>query len=141
MKDTTQFINIMKNIQLDQNDLFVTIDVSSLYTNIPNTEGIAAINKMMEDTGTDTLLKMFISNLTHQVLTKNYFKFNNKLYEQIQGTAMGTRMAPNYAIIFMHYFETNFLTNYPKQPKIWLKFIDDIFMIWKRWKTRTRENS
>ena len=44
---------------------------------------------------------------------------------------MGTRMAPNYAIIFMHYFETNFLTNYPKQPKIWLRFINDIFMIWK----------
>ena len=66
---------------------------------------------MMEETGTDTLLKMFISNLTHQVFTKNYFKLNNKLYEQIQGTAMGTRMAPNYAIMFMHYFETNFLTN------------------------------
>ena len=85
----------------------------------------------MEDTGTDTLLKMFISNLTHQVLTKNYFKFNDKLYEQIQGTALGTRMAPNYAIIFMHFLETNFLSNYPKQPKIWPRFIDDIFMIWK----------
>ena len=68
VKDTTHFINIMKNIQLDQNDLFVTIDVSSLYTNIPHTEGIAAINKMMEETGTDTPLKMFISNLTHQEL-------------------------------------------------------------------------
>ena len=31
----------------------------------------------------------------------------------------------------MHYLETNFLTRYPKQPKIWLRFIDDIFMIWK----------
>ena len=44
---------------------------------------------------------------------------------------MGTRMAPNYAIIFMHYLETNFLTNYPTPPKLWLRFIDDIFMIWK----------
>ena len=46
----------MKNIQLDPKDLFITIDVSSLYTNISHTEGIAAINKMMADTGTDTLL-------------------------------------------------------------------------------------
>ena len=132
VKDITHFINIKKIIQLDPKDLFVTIDVSSLYTNIPHTEGIPAINRMMEETGTDTLLKMFISNLTQQVLTKNYF--NGKLYEQIQWTAMGTRMAPNYAIIFMHYLETNFLSNYPKQPKIWLRFIDDIFMIWKEWK-------
>ena len=91
----------------------------------PHTEGIAAINKMMEDTGTDTLLKIFISNLTHQVLTKNYFKLNDKLYEQIQETAMGIKIVSNYAIIFMH------LLNYSKQPKIWLTFIDDIFMIWK----------
>ena len=88
------FMNIMRNIQLDPEDLLVTIDVSSLYTNIPPTEGIAAINRMMEETETDTLLKMFISNLAHQVLTKNYFSFNGKLYQQIQGTAMGTRMDP-----------------------------------------------
>ena len=34
----------------------------------------------------------------------------------------------------MHYLETNFLSNYPKQPKIWLRFMDDIFMIWKEGK-------
>ena len=131
MNDTTHFINIIKNKQLDPDDPFVTTDVSSLYTNILHTEGLSAINNMMEDTGTDTLIKIFILNLIKQVLTKNYFKFNDKLYEKIQGTAMGTRMAPNYAIIFMHYLETNFLSNYPKQPKTWLRFIDDIFMIWK----------
>ena len=60
----------MRNIQLDPEDLLVTIDVSSLYTNIPHTEGIAAINRMMEETDTDTLLRIFISNLAYQVLTK-----------------------------------------------------------------------
>ena len=86
---------------------------------------------MMEETGSDTLLKMFISNLTYQVLTKNYFNFNDQLFEQKQGTAMGTRMAPNYTIIFMHYLETNFLTSYPTSLNIWLGFIDDILLIWK----------
>ena len=80
IKDTTHFINITKNIQLDPDDLLVTIDVSSLYTNIPHTKGIAGINKMMEGTGTDTLFKMFTSNLTYQVLTKNYFQFNGQLF-------------------------------------------------------------
>ena len=60
VKDTTHFINITKNIQLDPEDLLVTIYVSSLYTNISHTEGISAINKMVGVTGTDTLLKMFI---------------------------------------------------------------------------------
>ena len=76
----------MKNIQLDPEDLHITIDVSSLYTNIPHNEGTAAINRMMEETGTDILLRMFISNLAYQILTKNVFNFNgnymNKPKEQ-----------------------------------------------------------
>ena len=43
---------------------------------------------------------------------------------------MGTRMAPNYAIIFMHYSEPNLLTKSTMKHKTWLRFIDDIFMIW-----------
>ena len=72
VKDTTHFINIMRNIQLDPDDLLVTIDVSSLYTNIPHTEGIVAINRMMEEIGTDTLSKNVHIQLslssTHQEL-------------------------------------------------------------------------
>ena len=44
---------------------------------------------------------------------------------------MGSRMAPNYAIIFMHYLGTNFLSSYPTPPSIWLRFKDGISMIWK----------
>ena len=44
---------------------------------------------------------------------------------------MGTRMALNYAIICIHYLETNFLNRYQTSSRVWLRFIDDIFMIWK----------
>jgi hypothetical protein len=39
------------------------------------------------------------------VLGKNYFEFNGKVYRQRQGTAMGTRVAPTYANLFMAQFE------------------------------------
>ena len=43
---------------------------------------------------------------------------------------MGTGAAPNYANIFMDRFETKTLDNYPLKPMLWLRFIDDIFMLW-----------
>ena len=43
---------------------------------------------------------------------------------------MGTRMAPNYAIIFMHKIETELLQKSPLQPTFFKRFIDDIFLIW-----------
>ena len=73
IKDTTHFLNILKHLKIQSTDLLVTIDVKSLYTNIPHMEGIAAITRMIEDTGLDTLHRIFLCNLTHQVLTKNYF--------------------------------------------------------------------
>ena len=130
IKDTTHFLNILKHLEVQNTDLLVTIDVKSLYTNIPHTEGIAAITRMLEETNLDTLQRMFITNLAYQVLTKNYFLFNGQIYRQIQGTAMGTKMAPNYAIIFMHYLEQNLINVSKLKPKTWLRFIDDIFMIW-----------
>ena len=43
---------------------------------------------------------------------------------------MGTRMAPNYAIIFMDKIETELLQKSPLQPTFFKRFIDDIFLIW-----------
>ena len=137
IKDTTNFINILQHQKIQNTDILVTIDVKSPYTNIPHTEGIAAITRMIEETGLDTLQRMFICYLTHQVLTKNYFIFNGQIYIQKQGIAIGTRMAPNYAIIFMHYLESNMLNQSTLKLKTWLRFIDDIFMIWATWYSNT----
>ena len=43
---------------------------------------------------------------------------------------MGTAAAPKYANLFMNRFERKALENWPLKPLIWLRFIDDIFMIW-----------
>ena len=64
------------------------------------------------------------------ILTMNNFSFNDNHYLQIHGTAMGTKMAPSYANLFLGYFEANAFENAPFQPHTWLRYIDDIFMIW-----------
>ena len=57
-------------------------------------------------------------NIRKLVLTSNYFIFDGKMYLLKQGTAMGTRMAPNYAIIFMHSVEQEILNNSKLKPRI-----------------------
>ena len=69
-------------------------------------------------------------DLVRIILTMNNFTFNSKHYLQKHGTTMGTKMAPSYANLFLGKFEHDALLNSPYQPHIWLRFIDDIFMIW-----------
>ena len=72
-----------------------------------------------------------ISTFLRLVLTLNNFFFNSQNYLQIKGCVMGTKCAPSYANIFMGMFEERYI--YPLLEKIsnfYLRFIDDIFLIW-----------
>lgn len=133
IKDTYHFLNIIKNIHIPNcNDIFlVTIDVVSLYTNIPHDEGLYALKEYFDSRPNPRLpSSKFLLDLAEIVLINNYFTFNNKFYHQEKGTAMGTRMAPSYANLYMGSLETKFLNSQILKPLTWLRFIDDIFMIW-----------
>ena len=44
-----------------------------------------------------------LTRLAELVLTLNSFFFNNEYYRQLGGVAMGSRMGPNYACLFVGY--------------------------------------
>lgn len=130
IKDTAHFLQILDSIQdVQPGDYLMTIDVSALYTNIPHVEGIQAAQRFLLQRPTPQPPTHIILRLVHLILTKNAFMFNNKFYHQIKGTAMGTKMAPTYANLFMGHLEHKLLQNSPIRPKVWKRFIDDIFCI------------
>ena len=60
----------------------------------------------------------------------NNFAFNDEHFIQQHGIAMGTRMAPAFANLFMGEFERKALEDYVDKPFLWLRYIDDILMVW-----------
>jgi len=134
VKDTTDFLcKIEEASDLLPGTLLCTIDVSSLYTNIPNNEGIAACGTQLRQNRPFDALpsNQYILRMLDYVLTKNNFDFNGKHYLQVGGTAMGTKVAPSLANLFMADFENKYVYTYPTKPSIWLRYIDDIFLIWE----------
>ena len=79
LKDTSHLIQILLGKILAPRDILVTIDVKSLYTNIPHNEGIQVLNRTLEETNIHPMKKLLICRLANLVLTKNYFTFNKKL--------------------------------------------------------------
>ena len=131
IRDTQDFIKKLRNLgQIPEGAILCTLDVSSLYTNIPNHEGILAVANKLRSDPTKTPITQFILDLLTLVLHNMNFEFNGEHYQQIGGTAMGTSLAPNYANLFMDRFETRALDGYPLKPLVWKRFIDDIFMVW-----------
>ena len=131
IRDTTDFINKLRRLPiLPIGTLLVTLDVSSLYTNIPHEEGITACEEALNLRESLIPPTADVCQLIRFILSMNAFNFNNKYYLQIHGTAMGTRMAPSYANLFMGKLEREFLQTQNILPRVWWRFIDDIFAIW-----------
>ena len=130
IKDTTDFIHKVENLTLPQNHILVTFDVVSLYTNIPNNEGIKSVAKSLRKNPPTHTTSRVVLQLLKEVLSKNNFEFNGQHYLQVGGTAMGTKLAPSYANIFMGDVEEKILNNCVLKPFFWVRFIDDIFAIW-----------
>ena len=133
IQDTTDFLNSFNNIDnLPEDIILVTVDVVSLYSNIPHDEGLKALDRFLNNYPDTPLEKNYILKLNEFILKHNYFSFDddNMFYLQIKGTAMGTRMAPQYANIFVADLEEEFLITYPLLPLRYFRFIDDIFFIW-----------
>ena len=57
------------------------------------------------------------------ILKENSFQFNKENY-QIQGRAMGTKMAVAFANLFMAEIETKMLNESRIKPKAWKRYID-----------------
>ena len=132
-KDTNYFINRVNNFSVPINSILVTMNVRSLYTNIPNNEGIAATKKRYDSYSHKTLPTKIITTFLALILTLNNFVFNSKFYLQIKGCAMGTICAPAYANIFMAEFEQKYIYPLTKDKSIlFLRYVDEIFMAWTK---------
>ena len=85
------------------------MDVTSLYTNIPQEEGITEICREYEHfpKNNPPIPTNYIKEMLRLALQENSFQFSGKNYLQIHGTAMRTKMAVAFANIFMADIETH----------------------------------
>ncbi|XP_071150518.1 uncharacterized protein [Mytilus edulis] len=133
IKDTTDYLRKMQALNpLPSDTTLVSMDVTSLYTNIPHADGIDACKEVWNSRPvkyppTECLVKMLTL-----VLKKNNFTFDGDHYLQVNGTAMGTKMAPSYANIFMGKLEKQLLETSVEKPLSWFRFIDDVDMKWNK---------
>ena len=142
IKDTFDFLNQLPR-KVNPSDILITMDIVSLYTNIPHQLGLEALEfwlKKYPSILPDRLPRNFTLEATHIILTNNYFQFDGTSYLQIKGTAMGTKMAPVYANLTIGYLENKLYTSLPQTipsedadyiTQNWRRYLDDCFIIWK----------
>ena len=129
IKNSNHALEIFRNFNFSgENKIIFTMDITCLYTVIPNNEGLQALKysfnqRPIKNPSSETLLR-----LAELVLTLNCFSLGDICYKQINGVAMGTKMGPSGANLFVGFIENKFFSNYHgPNPDLYKRYcnIDD----------------
>ena len=77
----------------------------------------------VKDPPTDTLVRMA------ELVTLRTFQFNGEYYTQVGSVAMGSRLGPNYARLFVGYAEERMLAEYTvtgRKPDLYKRYMDNV---------------
>ena len=127
IKDTKHALQIFQHIHFSSTHKFIfTMDVKSLYTVIPHHDGLRALKFFFDKRPTQEPSTTVLLRLAELVLTLNNFSFDGEHYQQISGVAMGTKMGPNYANLFVGFVEKQIFEQYTDPiPDYFGRYIDD----------------
>lgn len=143
LQDTTAFLKIIKeNNTVSLNTKLCTLDVASLYTNIPHEQGALWVADFFAETvhlwpiynpGIQPISRDKMIELIMFLLKNSTFEFDDEYYVQNFGTTMGSSFSVRFANIYMHQFLRKFFDNYTKaKPDYIARLIDDLFFTWDR---------
>ena len=60
-----------------------------------------------------------------------YFSFQGQFYEQVEVAAMGSTVSAIVANLYIKYFGQKALSTVTHPARVWLRYVDDIFVIQK----------
>ena len=128
-RDSYHFLERIKNFHtIPDNAMLVTADVMGLYPSSPHSADLNSLKKAIEKHFKKQIPTSDLVKIAKFVLSNNYFEFSEKVFQQILGTAVGTKFVSPYACIYMDEVETEFLQTQRFKPLVWLRLIDDKFL-------------
>ena len=78
-------------------------------------------------------------DLAQCVLKNNIFEYNLLFFKKLRGTAIETKVAPPYEIIFMGGLEEQILWDCIFKPLVCCRYIDNMFLLWKHREEKLKE--
>ena len=145
LKDTFEFIEYIRKLDPSMTEhKMMSFDVTSQFTKVPLAYTIKLILdrmygperdcpkliKLRTDRCPKCLDRSDMNKLLDMTTSHTYFSFNNKYYQQHNGVAMGSPLAPVLADVFMIHLENKVMTKLREAGVLCYKrYVDDTFVI------------
>ena len=135
VSNSADFVQEITSLSFDFPVTLASFDIESLFTNVPLSE----TTKLIIENTSDATLSSFgldkksFSSLLEISSHQSLFSFNDQLYTQTDGVAMGSPLGPSFANAFLCHHEQVWLNNCPPEfkPVLYRRYMDDTFVIFR----------
>jgi len=121
--------NTLSGKWIGDTDVLISLDVVSLFTNVPIDLAIDSVGSRWCYIQRNTRIpKNEFLLAINFILTSTFFTFNNVIYKQTFGTPMGSPLSPIIADLVMQDLENTCLDRINHQLTFYFRYVDDIVM-------------
>jgi len=132
----------MMSVMAEEDEMFISYDVVSLFTNTPIHLALQVIRERLEgDMELHTRTRFTIEDIMDLlmfIVTTTYFSFRGVIHQQMFGAAMGSPVSLLLANLFMEWLEKHAIATAPVEckPKFWKRYVDDVLELIKKGQVR-----
>src|SRR5215467_9467952 len=130
VKNTSEFVDRIKNVKLSSTSKLYSIDVVSLFPSIPIKDTLEFLREILSEKGSDEYVTE-IMDILETTLQQNYFQFDKKIYILQDGLTMGNPLSSFLSNLYLCKIEQKLLESCEEFQKciFYARYIDDICMI------------
>ena len=129
IKNSWEFKQKIEKCNVSLNNVLLSLDVISLFTNISNELVLIDLEKRWELIKNNTSIsKKSFLNAVEFIFKSTFFKLYHKFYNQVSGTPMGSAISPIIADIVMVDLETEMLPSFDFVIPWYFKFVDNTIL-------------
>lgn len=129
--NSDELIAHLKKIRLGNDYKMASLDVTSMFTAIPHKLIIDSLSEILKDE--NKVNSEFLLQTINLVLEKNFFKYDDWVYQQIIGLPMGNKISPILANMVMTNFDS-YMSSL-NGIKFYKRYVDDTFILFNEKET------